>query len=108
MPGATRARIQQLKSTKLAEAIVSEYKHKNTRFALRRLAQITTDRKGEASCLGISKLLLVNGELDIVEGIEDLHVAVVSIGDLLLLDSKAPTSAAAADQAKHKGGIKQR
>ena len=45
------------------------------------------------------KLLLVNGELDIVEGIR-LHLAVVGIGDLLLLDSKAPTSTAAADQAK--------
>ena len=72
--------------------------------ALRRLAQISTDRKGEASFLGTSKLLLVNGELDVVEGIGDLHVAVVGIGDLLLLDSKAPTSTAADDQAKQKKG----
>ena len=48
---------------------------------------INNDRKGEASCLGTSKLLLAVG---------DLHVAVVSIGALsdeastgvlLLLDS---------------------
>ena len=71
---------------------------------LRRLAQINNDLKGEASCLGTSKLLLVEGELHVVEGTMDLHVVVVGIGDLLLLDSKAPTSTAAADQAKHKGG----
>ena len=48
--------------------------------------------KAQASCLGSSKLLLVVGDLRIVEGIRYLHVAVVGIGDLLLLDSKAPTS----------------
>src|SRR3954467_7463632 len=69
-----RARIQQLESTKLAEAKVSEYKHKKTRGALRRLAQTQHDRKGEASCLGTSKLLLV-----LVIG--DLHVVVVGIGN---------------------------
>src|SRR4051812_25386291 len=52
----------------------------------------TLDRKGEASCLGTSKLLLVKGELDVVEGIGDLHIAVVDIGDLLLLDSKVDCS----------------
>src|SRR3954470_19896757 len=36
--------------------------------ALRRLAQTQHDRKGEASCLGTAKILLVNGELDIVVG----------------------------------------
>ena len=62
------------------EAIVSEYRHKNTRYALRRLAQtLLNDRKGEASCLGTSKLLLAIGGLD----------DVASTGDLLLLDSKA-------------------
>ena len=50
------------------------------------------DRKGEASCLGTSKLLPVEGELHVVEDTRDLHVAVVGIGDLLFLDSKAPTS----------------
>ena len=59
---------------------------------MRRLAQITTDRKGEASCLGTSKLLLVNGELDVVEDIGDLHVAGVGIGDLLLLGSNVDCS----------------
>ena len=73
--------------------------------ALRRLAQTQHDRKDEASCLGTSKLLLVEGEFHVLEGIGDLHVAVVGIGDLLLLDSNVT---AAADQAKHKGGNKPR
>ena len=51
--------------------------------ALRRLAQtLLNDRKGEASYLGTSKLLLAIGVLD----------DVATTGDLLLLDSKAPTS----------------
>ena len=50
--------------------------------------------------MGTSKLLLVVGDLHVVESIKDLHVAVVGIGDILLLDSKAPTLTAAADQAK--------
>ena len=50
------------------------------------------DRKGEASCLGTSKLLLIVEDLHVVEDTRDLHVAVDGIGDLLLLDSKAPTS----------------
>ena len=50
--------------------------------ALRRLAQTQHDRKGEASCLGTAKVLLVNGELDVVEG----------IGDLLLVDSNVDCS----------------
>ena len=71
--------MQQLESTKLVEAIVSEYRHKNTRYALRRLAQtLLNDRKGEASCLGTSELLLVVG---------DLHVVVDTSGVLLLLGS---------------------
>src|ERR1041385_8430626 len=108
-PGATRARIQQIESTKLAEAIVSEYRHKAHMNCLKKAsAKNNTDRKGEASCLGTSELLLVNGELDVVKGIGDLHVAVVDIGDLLLIDSNAPTSTAAADQAKQKGGNKAR
>ena len=38
-------------------------------FALRRLAQtLLNDRKGEASCLGTSELLLVVGDLHIVVG----------------------------------------
>ena len=47
------------------------------------------ERRGKASCLGTSKLLLVSviGGLDVVEGTGDLHVAVVAIGDLLLLDA---------------------
>ena len=57
---------------------------------MRRLAQNNNDRKGEASFLGTSKLLLVNGELDVIEG----------TGDLLLLYSKASMLTAAADQAK--------
>ena len=32
------------------------------------------------------------GELDVVDGIGDLHVTVVSIGDLLLLGSKVDCS----------------
>src|ERR1041385_5370417 len=52
----------------------------------------TLDRKGKASYLGTSKLLLVKGELDVVEGIGDLHVAVVGIGDLLLLVSNVDCS----------------
>ena len=39
-------------------------------------------RKGEASCLGTSKLLLVEGELDVVD----------DTGDLLLLDSNVDCS----------------
>ena len=58
--------------------------------------------------MGSTELLLVNGELDVVEGIGDLHVAVVGIVDLLLLGSKAPTSTAVADQAKQKRGNKAR
>ena len=50
--------------------------------------------------MGTSKLLLVKGELHVVDDIGDLHVAVVGIGDLLLLGSKASTSTAAVDQAK--------
>src|ERR1041385_7117303 len=53
---------------------------------------INNDRKGEASCLGTSKLLLVKGELDVVEGIGDLHVAMADIGDLLLLGSNVDCS----------------
>ena len=48
------------------------------------------DRKGEASCLGSSKLLLV-----LVIG--DLHVAVVGIGNSC---SWAPTSTTTANQEK--------
>ena len=73
--------------------------------SLRRLARITTDRKGEASCLGTSELLLVNEELDVVEGIGDLHVAVVGIGDLLLLGSNLDCSGRSG---KTKGGNKAR
>ena len=52
-------------------------------FALRRLAQITTSiKKAHASYLGTSKLLLAIGGLD----------DVARTRDLLLLDSKAPTS----------------
>ena len=42
MPGATRAQIPQIENTRLAEAKVSEYRHQNTRVALRRLAQKST------------------------------------------------------------------
>ena len=76
-PGATRARIQQLESTKLAEAIVSEYKHK-VQVCLKKASTNTTDRKGEASCLGTSELLLVVGYL---------HVVIGTSGVLLLLGS---------------------
>src|SRR3954468_15059835 len=59
----------------------------NSRFALgllhlRRLAQTQHDRKGEASCLGTAKVLLVNGELNVEE----------DTGDLLLLDSNSDCS----------------
>ena len=47
--------------------------------------KINNDRKGEASCLGTSELLLV-----LVIG--DLHVAVVDIRDLLLLGSNVECS----------------
>ena len=50
------------------------------------------DRKGEASCLGTSKLLPVEWELGVVEDIGDLHVAMVGIGDLLLLGSNVGCS----------------
>ena len=52
----------------------------------------TTIEKAQASCLGTSELLLVKRGLDVVEGIGDLHVAVVDIGDLLLLDSNVGCS----------------
>src|SRR3954465_3026063 len=55
----------------------------NYKDALRRLAQTQHDRKGEASCLGTTKVLLVNGELDVEER---------SSGDLLLLDSNVDCS----------------
>ena len=66
----------------------------------------TTIEKAQASCLGTSELLLVLviGDLDVEEGTGDLHVAVVVIG---ISCSWAPTSTAAADQAKRKGKIKQ-
>ena len=44
-------------------------------------------KKAQASCLGTSELLLIVGDLDVVEGTGDLHVTVVAIGDLLLLDA---------------------
>ena len=50
---------------------------------------------GEASCLGTTKLLLVIGKLDIVEG----------TGDLRLLDSNIDCSGRLGK--KIKGGIKQ-
>ena len=46
----------------------------------------------EASFLGTSKLLLANGEPDVVEGIGDLHVAVVGIRNLLPLGSNVDYS----------------
>ena len=69
---------------KVSGSKVSEYRHK---VALRRLAQTQHGQKGEASCLGTAKVLLVNGELNVVEDTGDLHVAVVGIRDLLLLGS---------------------
>ena len=54
--------------------------------------KLNNDRKGEASCLGTSKLLLVEGELHIVDGIGGLQVVVVGIGDLLLLGSNVDCS----------------
>ena len=42
--------------------------------------------------MGTSKLLQVEGELHVVEGTGDLHVAVVGIGDLLLLGSNVDCS----------------
>ena len=47
----------------------------------------TTNEKAQASFLGTSELLLVVEDLHVVEGIGDLHVAVVGIGDLLLLNA---------------------
>ena len=49
---------------------------------LKKASTNTTRSKGEASCLGTAKVLLVNGELDVVE----------DTGDLLLLDSNVDYS----------------
>src|SRR3954470_5283590 len=54
----------------------------NYKGALRRLAQTQHDRKGEASCLGTAKVLLVKGEPNVEE----------DTGDLLLLDSNVDCS----------------
>ena len=43
--------------------------------------------KAQASCLGTSKLLLDERGLDVEEGIGDLLIAVVAVGDLLLQGS---------------------
>ena len=51
---------------------------------------MNNDRKGVASCLGTAKVLLVNGENNVVE----------DTGDILLQDSKASMLTAAADQEK--------
>ena len=59
---------------------------------MRKLTQTQHDRKGEASRLGTSKLLLVEGELHVIEGTGNLHVVVVGIGDLLLLGSNVDYS----------------
>ena len=81
--GATRARIQKLESTKLAEVKVSEYRHKKYKVALRRLAQISNnDRKARPPAWEPPNYSWSKGELDVVDGIGDLHVAVVGIGDL--------------------------
>src|ERR1041385_1950256 len=90
-PGATRARIQQLESTKLAEAIVSEYRHRVHMICLKKA--ITNNNRSKWRGLLPGNLQTTpgqRGKLDVVEGIGDLHVAVVGIGDLLLLNSKAP------------------
>ena len=63
------------------KAIVSEYRHK-IQGCLKKASTNNIDQRGEASCLGTSKLLLAIGGLD----------DVASTGDLLLLDSKAPKS----------------
>ena len=42
--------------------------------------------------MGTSKLLLPKGELDVIDGIGDLHVVVVGVGDLLLLGSNVDCS----------------
>ena len=55
--------------------------------------------------MGTSKLLLVKGELHVVEGIEDLHIAVVDIGDLLFLRSNINCSGRSGKTIK--GKIKQ-
>ena len=43
--------------------------------------QMSTDRKGKASCLGTSSLLLVKGELDIVKGAVSVLLLLGSIVD---------------------------
>ena len=43
--------------------------------------------KAQVSCLGTSEILLAIRDLDVVVSTGDLHVAVVAIGDLLLLDA---------------------
>src|SRR3954471_17596501 len=65
--------------------MISEYRHSYSSFALEKASTNNirgTDRKGEASCLGTTKLHLATGKLDVVEG----------TGDLLLLDSNVNCS----------------
>ena len=67
---------------------------------LRRLAQTQHDQKARPPSWEPPNYSWSRGGLHVEEGIGDLLVAVVGIGDLLFLDTKAPTSTAAADQAK--------
>src|SRR3954469_8670009 len=86
-----RARIQQLESTKSVEA---RYLSTNTRIqgCLKKASTNTTRSKRRGLLPGTSKLTLVEGELHVVEGIGDLHVAVLGIGDLLVLGSNVDCS----------------
>jgi len=52
--------------------------------------------------VGTSKLLLAEGELHVVDDIGDLHVAVVGIGDLLLLGSNVDCSGRSGKTVKEK------
>ena len=89
------------------EEIVYEYRHKVHMICLKKaITKTTTIEKAQASCLGTSKLLLVIGDLHVVEGIGDLHVAVVGIGDLLLLCSNVDCSSQSGKT--QRGKIKQR
>src|SRR3954470_24969726 len=65
--------------------MISECRHSYSSLALEKASTNKirgTDRKGEASCLGTTKLLLATGKLEVVE----------DTGDLLLLDSNVDCS----------------
>src|SRR3954464_14946543 len=88
-----RARIQQLESTKLAEAKVSEYRHKVHMICLKKAStKTTTIEKARPPAWEPPNYSWSRGELHDEASTGDLHVAVVGIGDLLLLGSNVDCS----------------